>query len=39
MGKSPNKKAGSAVHKIASIRHELAERFTVQWIGVFGSFA
>ena len=27
------------VHKIANMRRELAERFTVKRIGVFGSFA
>lgn len=31
--------AGSVVRKLAEMRPELAERFTVSRIGVFGSFA
>ena len=34
-----NEKQGSVVHKITNLRPELAERFTVKRIGVFGSFA
>jgi predicted nucleotidyltransferase len=39
MVKLPNEKPGSVVHKITNMRRELAERFTVKRIGVFGSFA
>ena len=39
MVKPPNEKPGSVVHKIADMRRELTERFTVKRIGVFGSFA
>ena len=39
MVKPLNEKQGSVVHKIANMRRELAERFTVKQIGVFGSFA
>ena len=39
MVKLPNEKPGSVVHKIANMRRELSEQFTVKRIGVFGSFA
>ena len=39
MVKPLNEKQGSVVHKIANMKQELAERFTVKRIGVFGSFA
>ena len=34
-----NQAANSIVQRIASMRRELSERFTVKRIGVFGSFA
>ena len=39
MVKLLNEKPDSVVHKIANIRRELSEQFTVKRIGVFGSFA
>jgi len=39
MVKPPNEKPSSVVHEITKMRRELAERFTVKRIGVFGSFA
>jgi len=39
MGKPTNGKQGSVVLKIANMRRELSERFSVKRIGVFGSLA
>ncbi len=39
MNLTKHEHAGSVVERIASIREELSERYTVVRIGVFGSFA
>ena len=39
MNLTKHENAGSVVERIASIREELSERYTVVRIGVFGSFA
>ena len=39
MVKLSNEKSDSVVHKIANMRREHFEQFTVKRIGVFGSFA